>query len=181
MARTTISFRMGFVQFSTMDFGPTTTISPYTKRNRNKIDLPNVDKVMMLVSDCVKHPHRELQNKRESSLSHILFPSRCPPPVTKTQKEEKAKIRSLVDSFAAANIAHAAIGSPKRSIHRTLHRRNKHVFVSSHSPTKSSSPSKARSCSAKATYMRKHHRRHNLALNATDFEILISQAKRGTE
>jgi hypothetical protein len=170
-----------------MDFGHTTIqpktsakcISPYTNRNRNKIDLPNVDKVMMLVSDCVKHPGGRLQKKRESSLSHILFPSRCPPPVTKTSKEEKAKIHSLVDSFAAANIAPVAIGSPKRSIHRTLHRRNKHVFVSSHSPTKSSSPSKARS-STKATYIRKHHRRHNLALNATDFEILISQAKRGT-
>jgi hypothetical protein len=172
---------MGFVQFSTMDFGPT-TISPYMKRNRNKIDLPNVDKVMMLVSDCVKHPRREPQNKRESSLSHILFPSRRPPPVTKTPKEEKAKLLSLVDSFAAANIAPTVIGPPERSIHRTLHRRNKHVFVSSHSPTKSSvTPSKASSCSAKATYMRKHHRRHNLALNATDFEILISQAKRGTE
>lgn len=186
MIRTIIAFGSGSVDFSTMDASSTKGSSPCTKRI-NKKNLPNVDKVMMVVSDSAKQPRRERRNFRASSLSHVLFPSRCPPPISKKASgDEKSGYASLaltIESFAATKIAPigttaASNGSPKRFIRQTLHRRNKHLFASSHSPTKSSSstssssPSKVRG-SKKVAHIRKRHRRHNLALNASDFEVLF--------
>lgn len=159
-------------------FQPRTTTNPSAKpEDLNIGSLPDVNKVMLVASDCEKYPRKELQEMRESSPSsirHILFPSRSPPPATKKRLKETTKIPSLalvIDGFAAAKITPSSYSTgspPKRSVRQTLHRRNKHVFVSSHSPTKSksSSPSKARS-------IRKRHRRHNVALNAMDFESLL--------
>lgn len=197
MARTTMSVGPSFVDMSTtMDSTASAAryISSYTKRT--KPSLPNVDKVMMIATSDGggKYPRNHARKKRESSslshsLSHVLFPSRCPPPVTKKETAKPSPLALTIDSFAAAKISPSggvANSPPKRSLRQTLHRRNKHLFVSSHSPTKStscsslsssssssssSSPSKARS-NSKAKHSRKHHRRHNLALNAMDFESL---------
>ena len=198
MARTTMSVGPSFGDLTTtMDSTASAAryISSYTKRT--KTSLPNVDKVMMIAtSDCAgKYPRKEARKKRESSLgnslSHVLFPSRCPPPVTKKETAKPSPLALTIDSFAAAKISPSggvlvANCPPKRSLRQTLHRRNKHLFVSSHSPTKStscsslsssssssssSSPSKARG-NSKVKHSRKHHRRHNLALNAMDFESL---------
>ena len=180
------------MHFSAMNFRPNNQptapspifISPYKGNNKND-SFTNVKNIMIVASGCGKHPHKDLREKREPtsspSIRHVLFPSRSPPPVTKkhSSMQEKAKISSLalvIDRFAAAKITpsnytptdEAASSPSKRSLRQTLHRRNKHVLVSSHSPAKpkSLSPSKARA-------VRKHHRCHNFALNATDFEILF--------
>ena len=159
-------------------FQPRATTTSSVRPDNIKLDsFPDVDKILFVASDSEKYPREELREMRESapsSIRHILFPSRSPPPATKNRLKEKAKIPSLalvIDGLAAVKISPAnySTGSPpKRSFRQTLHRRNKHVFVSSHSPTKSksSSPSKTRS-------IRKRHRRHNVALNAKDFESLL--------
>jgi len=163
----------------TMNFFQTrATTNSSVKQEDTKIgSLPDVDKVVLVASDYERYPREELREMRESSQSsirHILFPSRSPPPQTKKQLKEMANISSLalvIDGFAAAKItpANDSTGSPpKRSFRQNLHRRNKHVFVSSHSPTKSKS-----SCPSKTRSIRKRHRRHNIALNAVDFESLL--------
>ena len=192
--RPVISCGSGFVYTMSMNLSAK-CLSPCTRRNKNS--LPNVDKVMVMVSDCGKHPRKDFREQRNrSSLSHILFPSRSPPPLKNKSKGGKARIPSLANttaSFASVRIAPtnsistdaSKNGPPKRSISHSLHRRNRHVFASSHSPTKShsatklsssssSSPSKVRS-SAKTAHVRKHHRRRNFALSDMDFEVLFAK------
>ena len=156
-------------------------------KSKSKKHLPNVDKVTMIINYSDNSPRKELVKKNEASLSHVLYPSRSPPPKKKSSRKEKAKSPSLaltIDSFAAARITSVSNTPQPRPNRQTLHRRNKPVFASSYSPTKSSSlpfyyassPSKVRS-GTKAMHLRKHHRRHNLALTAMDYDNLFTKLK----
>lgn len=143
------------------------------------------DKATMIRSDIGRGCYDVVSEARESSTTtrHVLFPSRSPPPSTKRrsavkEKTKQSSVALLTDELAAAKISPtrftsnvAAASSPlRRALRQTMHRRSKHVFVSSRS--KSSSPSKAKK------RIRKHHRGHNFALNSKDFEVLF-QAVRG--
>ena len=142
------------------------------------------DKATMIRSDTGKDCYNVVSEARESCATtrHVLFPSRSPPPSTKrrTSLKEKTKQSSvalLTDELASAKISPTrftsnitATSSPRgRALRQTMHRRSKHVFVSSRS--KSSSPSKVEK------RIRKHHRGHNFALNSKDFEVLFQAVK----
>lgn len=146
------------------------------------------DEATMTGSDTGKGCYNVVTEARESNATnrHVLFPSRSPPPKTKRhssmkEKTKRSSVALLIDELAAAKISPskatsnvAASSSPLgRALRQTMHRRSKHVFVSSQLSTrsKSSSPSKAKQ------RIRKHHRGHNFALNSKDFEILFQAVK----
>ena len=211
-----------------MDFYSNFKVTASTTRslqyvNKDRRNLPNLEEVIMLVGDCGKHPRRELPATRELYLSHALFPSRCSPRsfsdrdrnASMTPKTSKMKTtptrntdgnaslaftNSTTTKAAATTTTTAASCPPKRSRRHTLHRRSRHVFVSSHSPSSSSSSSSSSSpapCFSalprseiflstgcyhtpsnntknnSEKHIRRQHRRHNLALNAMDFSILL--------
>ena len=209
-----------------MDFYSTIKPSASTIRspvhaNKDERIAPYIEEVIILVDECgVKHPRRKLIDKREQYLRHDLFPSRCSPRSSKTALKTTSKFKpapardtdgngslaftnngasTTTTATSTATATSATISPPKRYRRHTLHRRSRHVFVPSHSP---SSPSPAPRLSAlpglkifrstggfdinklgsststsstktNCTRRHHHHRRHNRALNAMEFDILL--------
>ena len=195
-----VSLTINFYCNNMKAIASTSCTSPYPQKKDKSI--PNTEKVMiMLVNNCESQPHLKPRDKGQPSLRHVLFPSRCPPQLflerdvnastaSKTLEDEATLMFGTngKDSPAWSNNSlttrpHAMTTSatpasslPKPFRYHTFHRRSRYVFVSNHSPKKSSSPcpspKKSRS-STKSAHVRKHHRRHNLALNEIDFDILL--------
>ena len=190
------------LSLSTMAFDPAIKQSASVESGSryiygDKKTFPNFDRMIMFVSDSGKYPHKQCRDKRESSLRHALFPSRNPPTFS-SERDGKAWMlakaskgqqlpRNNARVFAAQTFtngksncvaATASVARTPRNLpsRQTLHRRNRHVFVSSHSPTKPSSPSPSKAKSGvKTMHTRKHHRHHNHVFHLIDFENIFGK------